>query len=139
MADRISWAFYGYRTPSGRADVQDWFDSLPDEVKDEIRDRLAYLQKSEISGWCKPEFEHLGDSISEIRIKVSVPHLKAVYRIYGTFWPEGRRYSYTLLLGKDKKVNNDRHGKLEAIKRLKRLQQGEAIIHEFEFETGTYC
>ncbi len=136
MADEISWTFYGYRTPAGRPDVQEWFDELHEEEKDEVRDRLAYLQKLAKASWGKPAFEPLGDEISEVRIKVNVPHLKAIYRIYGAFWPEGRRYCYTLLLGKDKKVDNDRRGKREAIKRLQRLRRGEATIHEFKFEKG---
>jgi hypothetical protein len=137
VADRISWTFYGYRTPAGGPDVQEWFDGLQEEEQDEVRDRLGYLQKLPPGAWGKPIFEPLGDEISELRIKVNVPHLKAVYRIYGAFWPEGRRYSYTLLLGKDKKVDNDRRGKREAIKRLKRLRRGEATTHEFKFERGT--
>jgi hypothetical protein len=137
MADRISWTFYGYRTPAGGPDVQEWFDGLQEEEQDEVRDRLGYLQKLAPGAWGKPVFEPLGDEISELRIKVNVPHLKAVYRIYGAFWPEGRRYSYTLLLGKDKKVDNDRRGKREAIERLKRLRRGEATTHEFEFERRT--
>jgi hypothetical protein len=136
MADAISWTFHGYTTPAGGCDVQEWFEDLKVEEQDEVRDRLAYLQKLAPSAWGKPAFEPLGDEISEIRIKISVPHLQAVYRIYGAFWPEGRRYSYTLLLGKNKKVDNDRRGKREAIERLKRLRRGEATIHEFEFERG---
>jgi len=138
MVDEVSWTFYGYQTPAEGRDVQDWFDGLEEEERDEIRDILGYLQKLTPAAWRdKPDFEPLGDEVSEIKIKVHVAHLKRIYRIYGAFWPEGKRYSYTLLLGKNKKVDNDRRGKKEAIKRLKKLRRREATIHEFEFEKGS--
>jgi hypothetical protein len=133
MAETIKWTFYGYVTPNRRKDVQGWFDALSPEARDEARDVLAYLQHQPRHLWCRPEFDVLDHDTSEIRFKVNVLHEQRVYRIYGAFWPERKRYSFTFLLGKDKKVDNDRNGKKEAIDRLRRLRRGEATIHEFEF------
>jgi hypothetical protein len=132
--EQISWMFYGYRSPAGRKDVQEWFDSLLDEERDEAKDVLAYLQKVPSKLWVEPDFKHLDQDISEVRFRVSV--LKRIYRIYGAFWPEKTRHVYTLLIGKNKKVDNDRQGKKEAVERLKRLRRKEATIHEFDFEAG---
>jgi hypothetical protein len=133
MAEEISWRFYGYMTPAGGREVQDWYDGLSDEEKDEARDALSYLHKMPNHLWVGPRFKSIGDSISEVRFKVNVLHQQGTYRIYGAFWPVGQRYSYTFLLGKDKKVKNDRRGKREAIKRLRLLEQGRASVHDFEF------
>ena len=127
----VCWVFYGYVTPAGRREVQDWFNALTDPEKDEIRDVLAYLQPLPLRLWEKPEYEMLGDGLSEIRIKVSA--LNKTIRIYGCFWPEGDRYSYTFLLGKEKKVKNDEDGKKESRRRKGRLDRGEATVYEFEF------
>jgi hypothetical protein len=60
--------------------------------------------------------------------------LKKWYRIYETFLgPEKRRYSYTFLLGKEKKVKNDKNGTKLARERLRKLRSGEATIHGFRF------
>jgi len=131
--EEISWTFYGYETPAGGKDVQDWFDGLRVEERDEATDVLVYLQALPRHQWFKPGFDLLDDDVSEIRFKVNALHVRKIYRIYGAFWPEKQRHSYTLLIGKDKKVDNDRRGKAEAIKRLKQLRRGEARIHEFKF------
>ena len=133
MTDEISWTFYGYETPARSRDVQDWFDGLLREEQDAAKDILAYLQALPRRLWSKPDFGLLDHDISEVRVKVNVLHVQRIHRIYGAFWPEGQRYSYTFLIGKDKKVDNDRRGKKEAMKRLKQLRRGEAAIHEFKF------
>jgi hypothetical protein len=136
--EKVKWTFYGYVTPAGGRDVQEWFDGLPEEAQDEARDALAYLQQLALDQWGRPTFAPLGDGIGEVRFKVNVEHEKRTYRIYGTFWPEGKQHSFTFLVGKDKKVKNDMRGKKEAVKRLKKLRlprdQGGSTIHEFEFE-----
>jgi hypothetical protein len=136
MTDETCWTFYGYVTPAGSLDVQDWFMSLLPEERDEAKDVLGYLQQLPSHLWVKPDFEKLDHDISEIRFKVNVLHVQRIYRVYGAFWPEKRRHSYTFLIGKDKKVDNDRRGKNEAIKRLKELRSRKATIRKFEFEEG---
>jgi len=130
MVEEIAWTFYGYQTPAGGKEVQEWFDGLLVEERDEGIDTLVYLQALPVKLWGKPEYGQLGDGLSEIRFKVNA--LNRVYRIYGCFWPGGR-WSYTLLLGRDKKVSNPRHDIAEARKRKHRLEQGKASVHEFEF------
>jgi len=132
MEPEICWRFYGYVTPAGNRDVQGWFDALMEDEQDEMQDVLAYLQRLPRHLWTKPSFEQIDADISEIRFKVNA--LKRIYRIYGAFWPEGQRYCYTFLIGKNKKVDNDRRGKSEALDRLKRLRRMEAGVHEFKFE-----
>ena len=125
-----NWTFRGYETsPHGNRLVQEWFDSLPEEAKDEARDVLGYLQHRPISEWRRPTFAPLEDGISEIRFKAS----KVRYRIYGYFGPTGFRQSYTFLHGTDKKVSNDKQGKHAAKGRMGDIERALARIHEFEF------
>ncbi len=132
-AEKIVWRFYGYETPAKGRPVQEWFDGLSDEERDEALDTLSYLQVLPLKSWGKPEYELLGDGLSEIRFKVS--SLNKTYRIYGFFWPTGadHRHSYTFLLGKEKKVKNDQLGIEESRKRKKKVEQNEAGAHEFKF------
>lgn len=44
MTENSSWTFYGYRTATGRREVQVWFAGLHEDEKDEIRDTLDYLK-----------------------------------------------------------------------------------------------
>lgn len=94
---------------------------------------MAYLRVLPRHQWGVPKFKVLGHDIVEIRFEVSALHVRRIYRVYGAFWPEGWRGSLTFLIGKNKKVNNDKRGKEEAVRRMKLLRQGEAGIHEFEF------
>jgi hypothetical protein len=130
--ENIVWAFYGYETPAGGRDVQDWFDGLPNEARDEALDTLGYLQVLPVRLWGLPHFEVFDADISEIRFRVGA--LNRWYRIYGTFGgPENRQYSYTFLLGKEKKVKKDKRGVELARERLKKLRNREARAHGFRF------
>jgi hypothetical protein len=130
--ETVNWTFYGYRTPAEGDPVQEWFNALHDDAKAEAIDVIyGYLRVTPRHLWTRPEFEAFDSEISEIRFKVG--SLNQTYRIYGTFWPTTRRYSYTFLLGKDKKVKNDKLGKELARKRLKKLLNGEAAVHGFRF------
>jgi phage-related protein len=126
-----NWSFLGYEAPSGNRPVQEWFDGLADEVKDEARDAIGYLQHSSIQQWSRPHFEKLEDGISEVRFRVS----NVRYRIYGYFATEVRQ-SYTFLHGTHKKVSNDRKGKKTAKDRMGEIGRKEARTHKFEFENG---
>jgi hypothetical protein len=132
VTEEISWTFYGYETPAGGRDVQDWYDALLPEERDEARDVIGYLHKQPLRLWKKPGYCPLGDGLSEVRFRVNA--LKKIYRVYGFFWPRGRRLSYTFLLAREKKVSNPRHDIAEARARKARLEQGEASEHEFEFQ-----
>ncbi len=132
MADEnIVWGFYGYETPAGGKDVQEWFDGLHVDARDEALDVFIYLQALPRKSWALPRFEAFDADLSEIRFKVG--SLNTWYRVYGTFWPEHRRYSYTFLLGKEKKVKNDARGTRLARERLTKLRNEEATIHVFRF------
>jgi hypothetical protein len=131
MAEALTWRFFGYKTEADGEIVQEWFDALSDDERDEVVDVLGYLQHLQIDRWKYPHFEHLGAGLSEIRIKVST--LNLTIRIYGSFGPAGQRFAYTLLYGGNKKVKNDKHGKKEAVRRKQILENGKATVHEFEF------
>ena len=130
-AEQIRWTFHGYVTPAGNPTVQGWFDALEDEEKEAIRELMTYLQLLPRHLWKKPEFESFDPELSEIRIRVN--SLRKIYRIYGTFWPTSMRHSYTFLIGKNKKVDNDKQGKREATDRLKELRRGDASVEQFKF------
>jgi phage-related protein len=131
MGDAINWSFYGYITPAGGKEVQDWFDGLPEEAQDEIRDVIGYLEHRPSAQWSGPQFKALGGGLSELRIKCN--ELNKTYRIYGFYWPKGQRHSYTLLLGRDKKVKNADADVSQARDRLSEIEQKVATTHEFEF------
>ena len=127
--------FHGYKTSAGNRDVQEWFKLLSESERDEAMDAIGYLQHEPIHLWVEPHFKKICDDISEIRYKAGVE--KITYRIYGSFWPEGSRFSYMFLLGRGKKVKKDQGSKKLAVDRLKNLRSGRATTHEFEFESGT--
>lgn len=140
--DEVIWWFFGYETPAGNRLVQEWFDALLPNERDEVRDNLGYLQNLPLRLWRKPEYSPLGDGLSEIRFKVR--SLNEVIRIYGFFWPPqpkekdrqtGVKYypTYTFLHGTSKKVKNDKAGKAEARKRMGQIKRKEAEIHAFKF------
>ena len=107
------------------------FFGLSEDDRDEACDTIGYLQHLRLDQWKYPRFEHLGDGLSEIRFKVS--SLNLTIRIYGMFWPAGKRLSYTFLYGGNKKLKNDTHGKNEARRRKRLLENGESTVHEFKF------
>lgn len=125
-----NWTFYGYRTAARGRVVQEWFDSLSDDERDEFKDTTGYLQHLPFDRWCYPQFTHLGDGLSEVRAETADFWI----RVYGMFFPEGKRYSYTFLYGGTKKARNDKIGKREAHERMRLLKSGKATTHEFEFE-----
>lgn len=132
--ETICWIFYGYETPAGGRVVQERYDGLSVVEREEIEDVLLYHQALPRTSWSLPTFEAFDPDISEFKIKVGV--LNRFYRIYGTFWPIGKRYSHTFLLGKYKKQKKDRQGEQPARQRLRELRGGNANTHEFEFQEG---
>ena len=127
--EKVLWTFYGYRTPAEGDPVQEWFDALNEDERDEAIDVITYLKVLPRQHWGLPKFEAFDSEISEIRFTVNSP--KRIFRIYGTFWPKTHRNAYTFLVGKDKKVSNDKRGKKLATARLKKLLSREAGAHGF--------
>lgn len=130
--EKVLWAFCAYQTLADGREVQEWFDGLSEEEKDEIKDSVGYLQVLPLKIWAKPRYFPLGEGLSEIRVKAN--RLNKIYRIYGCFWPPGRRHSYAFLLGRDKKVKNPRKDIALARKRQGEVERGEVQVHEFKFE-----
>ncbi len=126
-----NWRFFGIEWSSTGRPVQEWFDSLPDDAKDEVRDTIGYLQQLPIVAWKKPKFDRLGgEEICEVRLETQ----SHTYRIYGYHGPSSRgRQVFTFLLGCDKKRGNDTDGKREATKRKRYIEAEMATVHEFKF------
>jgi hypothetical protein len=135
------WAFLGFEAAGGEQPVQLWFNTLPADHRDVIKDRLAFLQVTPRSNWDEPFFDPLiGEGgISEIRFDpIKCVRGKFYYRIYGFFGPEEDE-SYKFLHATNKKSRNDTHGKAIAKKRLRQLQSGEARLHKFDMdEEGSF-
>lgn len=131
MSEQTEWKFFGYQTPSGERDVQSWFDALDEEERDDALDALTYLKILPRHLWIRPKFAPLDCDLSEVRFKANTTN--KIYRIYGTFWPEHIRMSYTFLLGTNKKKSNDVGGKAKAASRLRQLRGKQSDIHEFKF------
>jgi len=130
------WQFLGFESVQEGQPVQVWYDDLPEEVQEEIRDLLDYLAIMTDRLWRKPEFDPLvgAGGISELRPgEVSVERDGKIetqtYRIYGCH----RLRAYVFLHGNRKGVKNDQPGKQTAIRRLRQLEDGKAGVHEFEF------
>jgi len=121
--------------------VQAWFDSLPEDVKDEIRDLIRHLEKVTDSLWRRPEFDGLRGErdISELRpsdVSVEIGGTIETFtcRIYGFFGPKNQKNDiYTFLHATKKTVRNDRSGKRIARNRLAQLERGNGTIHRFKF------
>lgn len=133
QTEPVTWGFYGFEHLRGGRPVQEWFDGLSSTERDEILDTLEYLQTLPLRLWLRPDFSLLSDGLSEIRCKVNV--MKKEIRIYGFFHPQSRRYSYTFLVGKEKKVNNDKDGIAEAATRKRMIAREEATTHVFKFSS----
>jgi len=121
------WRFLGFEALAGNQPVQEWFDALADDARDDLTDTCGDLQVLPNHLWRRPKFDQLEDEISEIRGWTSSEEV----RIYGYF--PGKEQTYTFLNGNSKKVGNDKHGKRIAKDRLKLIRRNEARTHEFKF------
>lgn len=129
--EQWNWRFFGFEWLNGNRPVQDWFDELLPDAKNEARDTFGYLQHSPIATWRKPKFDPLkGEEVSEVRFATETH----TYRIYGYYGPDylGRQV-FSLLYGHDKKTGNDREGKREAKKRRHLVEQRKANVQPFKF------
>lgn len=136
MSDEVGdcvWTFLGFESAKEGQPVQTWFDGLPLDHLDEVKDRLGVLQVLPRSDWDEPYFDPLiGEGgISEIRFDpIKCVKGKFYYRIYGFFEDE----AYIFLHATNKKVKNDRHGKKIAKRRLRELQDGQAEAHQLDLD-----
>jgi hypothetical protein len=129
--DAWNWRFFGLMWLTENRPVQEWFDLLPEDAKEEARDTFGYLQHLPIACWKKPQFDPLkGEEVNEVRFETAT-HF---FRVYGYYGPNALgRQAYTLLLGHDKQTRNDKAGKREATKRKRSIERGDARVHQFEF------
>ena len=70
MSDTWNWTFLGFESLKEGRPVQTWFDGLPEEEKDEIRDTLVYLEKIVDRRWPEASYDPLSGAggISEIKV-----------------------------------------------------------------------
>ncbi len=113
--------------------LQEWFDDLPVEAREDISDAIGSIQAIPNHLWVRPLFDQLDDGLSEFRIDSGAVSRK--FRIYGYFGPPSARQAYTFLLGADKKRGHQQREQDEAKKRMKRVERGEVQVHEFDFES----
>ncbi|SRR5258708_37098889 len=132
------WTFLAFESIKDGKPVQVWFDGLPEDHRDEVRDRLGFLQVIPRSDWDDPYFDPLngeGGEISEIRFDpIKCAKGKFYYRIYGFFGLEEEE-SYKFLHSVNKQRRNDRHGKAKTKQRLGELHNGAAKLHPFDMDT----
>lgn len=122
--DNRLWRFFAF-IPA----VQDWFDGLAVESKDEIRDTLTYIGNLESHLWGKA-FEPLDNGLSEIKVRVA--SLNKWIRMYGYFYPG--RHEYTITHANEKKVKNAKRDKKLARKRKSDIDRNRGLIDVFNFE-----
>ncbi|HEY1903607.1 MAG TPA: hypothetical protein VGG56_14330 [Terracidiphilus sp.] len=124
--------FAGYVSEAGGRLIQDWYDGLPEEERDEVKDTLNYLASLPPAQWRRPEFDKLDPPLHEIGCKANAKN--HWIRIYGVF-DKNQRGRFIFLYGNGgKKVKNDKPGKRNALARLSLLEQGKARTHEFVIE-----
>ena len=125
--------FAGYVSEAGGKIMQEWFDALPYDVKDEIRDTVNHLSAIPVTEWKRPQADKVRPPLIEIRGKTSGHEI----RIYGVFDDEVRA-RYILLNGNEaKKKGYDGQAQELALKRLGLIKSGKASTHEFAFEKRT--
>ena len=132
-AETWQWEFLGFESAAEGQPVQVWFNSLPDEAKDEIIDLIQHLRTATSTLWRRPEYDPLDGEggISELRpTNIRTEQGTVTYRIYGF---RANRV-YILLHGNRKGVTNDRQGKQTGRTRLAQIQRQEATTHKFDFQ-----
>ena len=137
------WKFYVFESEAEGCPVQRWFDSLPQDHRDEIVDLLDYVRNTTSKPWPEKVYDSLkGEGgISEIKVE-NIPCeregelIEVTYRMYGFFGPKEYKYSYTFLHAWEKNVKNDRLGKQLAKGRLGELLRGGSGtgVRQFDFE-----
>jgi hypothetical protein len=139
MSEAPLCSFAGYVSEARRQLVQEWYDGLPVEERDEIKDTANYLQSLPITSWQRPEYDKVTPPLHEIGCKANVKN--HWIRIYGV-WDKKIRGRFVMLLGNEsKKKGYDKEGQGLALKRFALLEQGKGSTHEFVFEkkpSGSY-
>ena len=124
------WTFYGCETAGRNRPVSDWINALSVDAKDYLIDILLYMRIRPPNEWAAEHFKPLEQGLSEIRFKDG----DAVCRIYGHFGPVSYFQSYTMLVGAEKKISNDRDSKKLAKTRRGQLERNEARVYALHFE-----
>src|SRR6266566_1568366 len=101
------WTFLDFESADEGQPVQSWFNSLPEDHRDEVKDRLGFLQVTPRSLWDEPFFDPL---------------------------LAREEKSHKFLHATNKKRRNDKDGKAIAKRRLRQLQNGEAKLHQFNMD-----
>jgi len=136
MSDEVEdciWTFLGFESAKEGRPVQTWFDGLPPDHLDAVKDRLGVLQVTSRGDWDEPFFDPLiGEGgISEIKFDpIKCMKGQFYYRVYGFFEDE----AYIFLHATNKKVKNDRPGKAIAKRRLHELQESRADVHQIDLD-----
>ena len=127
--------FFGIDVEGEGRVVQEWFNGLIPDARDEILNLVLHLERLPMGRWRRPEFDPLDGEggISELRPKnIRSDEGSIAYRIYGwKGYPDNG--SYTFLHGTDKDEDNDVEGKEHAKWRADQLFRHKARTHKFVF------
>jgi hypothetical protein len=127
--------FAGYASEAGGHLIQDWFDGLKVEERDEIKDTLNYLVSIPVTDWRRPEVDKVASPIVEIRCKATkVNHM---IRLYGVFDGNVRARFIILHATESKKKGSDQTAQKLALKRMASVNSRKASTHEFSFQERT--
>lgn len=124
--------FAGYVSEAGGCLIQDWYDGLTVEERDEIKDTLNYLVSIPITEWRRPEVDKVVSPIVEIRCKA--PKLNHTIRLYGVFDENIRARFIILHATESKKKASDKTAQKLALKRVASVNSRKASTHEFSFQ-----
>lgn len=126
--------FVGYVSEAGGQLVQNWYDSLPADERDELLDTVNHLTSLPVTSWKRPQFDKVDTPLCEIRCKANKANHEI--RVYGAFDPEVRGQFILLYGNETKKKDKDKAGQDTASKRLGLIRRGKASTHGFVFEKG---
>jgi hypothetical protein len=127
--------FAGYVSEAGGLLVQDWYDGLTVEERDEIKDTLNYLVSIPITDWRRPEVDKVASPIVEIRCKATKTN--HMIRLYGVFDSNVRARFIILHATEAKKRGSDQKAQKLALKRTVAVNSRKVSTHEFSFQERT--
>lgn len=133
MATPPPCSFAGYVSEAGTRLIQEWYDGLPEEEREELQDTLNYLSNIPVTSWKRPEFDKVAAPLHEVRCKANKKN--HIIRVYGVFDSKVRGRFVFLAVNVSKKTKKDADTQALALKRWSLVNQGKASTHEFVIET----
>lgn len=131
--DIPEWRFLVYVHPSGRNDVQDWYDRLAPAERAKFRvARLEYLAQWPVERWELPYFRRLHGpcaGLGEIRTKID----RVQVRLLGFFGPRQREFTVVLRTTEKGGKFEDRDACGKAQTRRRSIDERPELAHEWNY------